>query len=40
VLGFTIGFRYSWLVFVFAVAVQLVVQGVMYKDEKEEKNEK
>jgi hypothetical protein len=26
--GFLIGFRYSWLVFVFAVAVQLVVQAL------------
>jgi hypothetical protein len=26
--GFLIGFRYSWLVFIFAVAVQLVVQAL------------
>jgi hypothetical protein len=41
-LGFVLpgGFGYSWLTFVFAVAVQLLVQGVMYKDEKEDKNEK
>jgi hypothetical protein len=26
--GFLVGFRYSWLVFVFAVAVQLVVQAL------------
>jgi hypothetical protein len=39
VLGFAIsgGFKFSWLTFVFAVAVQLVVQGVMYKDEKADK---
>ena len=30
-LGFLIGFRYSWLVFIFATAFQLVVQGIMYK---------
>ena len=29
--GFLAGFRYSWLVFVFAVAVQLLVQGLMVK---------
>ena len=28
-LGFAIGFQFSWLIFIFAVAVQLVVQGVM-----------
>jgi hypothetical protein len=28
-LGFTIGFKFAWLVFVFAVAVQLLVQGLM-----------
>jgi len=32
-LGFLIGFKFSWLVFVFAVAFQLVVQGVMSKRE-------
>ena len=30
-LGFLIGFKFSWLVFIFAVAVQLVVQGFMSK---------
>jgi hypothetical protein len=30
-LGFLIGFKFSWLVFVFAVAVQLLVQGLMSK---------
>jgi hypothetical protein len=30
-LGFLIGFKFSWLVFVFAVAIQLLVQGFMYK---------
>ena len=29
--GFLIGFRYSWLVFLFATAVQLLVQGLMMK---------
>jgi hypothetical protein len=28
-LGFTAGFKFSWLVFVFATAVQLLVQGLM-----------
>ena len=31
-LGFLIGFRYSWLVFIFATAFQLAVQGFMSKD--------
>ena len=30
-LGFVIGFRFSWLTFIFAVAVQLLVQGLMSK---------
>jgi hypothetical protein len=30
-LGFLAGFRFSWLVFVFAVAVQLAIQGLMIK---------
>jgi Mg2+/citrate symporter len=30
-LGFLIGFKFSWLVFIFAVAVQLLVQGLMSK---------
>jgi hypothetical protein len=30
-LGFLIGFKFSWLVFVFATAFQLLVQGVMSK---------
>ncbi|MCL2472509.1 MAG: permease prefix domain 1-containing protein [Treponema sp.] len=30
-LGFLVGFRFSWLVFVFAVAIQLLVQGLMMK---------
>jgi hypothetical protein len=30
-LGFVISFKYSWLVFIFAVAFQLLVQGVMSK---------
>jgi hypothetical protein len=29
VLGFTIGFRFSWLAFVFATAFQLLLQGIM-----------
>ena len=28
-LGFTLGFKFSWLVFIFAVAIQLLVQGIM-----------
>jgi hypothetical protein len=31
VLGFIIGFKFSWPVFIFATAIQLVVQGRMYK---------
>jgi hypothetical protein len=30
-LGFIIGFQFSWLVFIFAVAIQLMVQGLMSK---------
>ena len=30
-LGFAVGFKYSWLVFVFAVAVQLLVQAMLFK---------
>ena len=30
-LGFTLGFKFSWLVFIFAVAVQLLIQGIMSK---------
>jgi len=30
-LGFLVGFKYSWLVFIFAVATQLLVQGFMLK---------
>jgi len=30
-LGFIIGFKFSWLVFVFAIAFQLLVQGFMSK---------
>jgi hypothetical protein len=33
-LGFLIGFRFSWLVFVFAVAFQLLIQGIMCKPSK------
>jgi hypothetical protein len=29
--GFLIGFKFSWLVFIFATAVQLLVQGLMVK---------
>ncbi|MDR0599458.1 MAG: permease prefix domain 1-containing protein [Treponema sp.] len=35
-LGFVFGFRYSWPVFIFAVAAQLVLQGVMSGTEDEE----
>jgi hypothetical protein len=31
-LGFLIGFRFSWLAFVFAIALQLLVQGFMSKE--------
>jgi hypothetical protein len=31
VLGFLIGFKFSWTIFIFATAIQLVVQGRMYK---------
>jgi len=31
VLGFIIGFKFSWPVFIFATAIQLLVQGRMYK---------
>jgi hypothetical protein len=30
-LGFLIGFKFSWLVFIFAVAFQLLMQGLMSK---------
>jgi MFS family permease len=30
-LGFLIGFKYSWLVFIFAIAIQLLIQGLMSK---------
>jgi len=30
-LGFLIGFKYSWLVFVFAIALQLFIQGLLIK---------
>jgi hypothetical protein len=30
-LGFLAGFRFSWLVFIFAVALQLTIQGLMMK---------
>jgi hypothetical protein len=29
--GFLAGFRYSWTAFVFAVALQLAVHGMLYK---------
>ena len=31
--GFLAGFRYSWIIFVFAVAIQMFVQGLMMKKE-------
>jgi hypothetical protein len=34
--GFVAGFRYSWITFLFAVPVQLCVQGLMLKNEKKE----
>jgi hypothetical protein len=33
-LGFLIGFKFSWLVFIFAVAFQLLIQGFMFKQAK------
>jgi hypothetical protein len=33
-LGFLIGFKFSWMVFIFAVAFQLLVQGFMYNRKK------
>jgi hypothetical protein len=33
-LGFLIGFKFSWLVFIFAVAFQLLIQGIMCKPAK------
>jgi hypothetical protein len=36
-LGFLIGFKFSWLVFIFAVAFQLVIQGFMSKHENGQK---
>jgi hypothetical protein len=35
-LGFLSGFQFSWLVFVFAVAAQLAIQGVMIRGVKGE----
>jgi len=33
--GFLIGFKFSWLAFIFAVAFQLVIQGFMFKQTKD-----
>jgi len=33
-MGFYIGFHYSWIVLVFAVAVQLLLQAVLYPKNK------
>jgi hypothetical protein len=33
-LGFLIGFKFSWLVFVFAIAFQLLIQGLMSRQSK------
>jgi hypothetical protein len=33
-LGFLIGFKYSWLIFIFATAFQLLIQAVMSKQSK------
>jgi hypothetical protein len=38
-LGFLIGFRYSWLVFIFAVAAELLMMGGMYKNERKVSSE-
>jgi hypothetical protein len=37
-LGFALGFKYSWLVFIFAIAVQLFVQALMCKQSADTKN--
>jgi hypothetical protein len=37
-LGFTRGFKFSWLVFIFAVAIQLLVQGIMSSGDSVSKN--
>jgi uncharacterized membrane protein YozB (DUF420 family) len=39
VLGFRTGFRFSWLAFVFAAAVQLLIQGLMYKAKRPEEDQ-
>jgi MFS family permease len=36
-LGFLIGFKFSWLIFIFATAFQLLVQGLMSKRENDQK---
>jgi hypothetical protein len=38
-LGFLIGFKFSWLVFVFAVAFHLMMQGFMFKSVSKDKNQ-
>jgi hypothetical protein len=38
-LGFLIGFRFSWLVFLFGTSIQLVIQGSMFKQAKKDKAE-
>jgi hypothetical protein len=35
-LGFLISFKYSWLVFIFAVGIQLLMMGSMHKQKKNE----
>jgi hypothetical protein len=39
-LGFVISFKFSWLTFIFAVAIQLLVQALMYKPKNETEGEK
>jgi hypothetical protein len=34
-LGFFVGFRYSWVIFIFAVAIELVLQALMTKKKKQ-----
>jgi len=36
-LGFLVGFKFSWLIFIFATAFQLVIQGLMSKRENSQK---
>jgi uncharacterized membrane protein len=39
-LGFLIGFKVSWLAFVFAIAIQLLIQAFMYKTKTPSENKR